>query len=681
MMKKFISGALAFLMAAFISPSFSQDTTGVDSKALTEEGNRLIEKGHFAAALPVWQRLLEKNPGNADLNFKVGLCYRYFPDQKEKALEYFKKAATQTVSRYNFYSMTWGQASFDAIYFLGETYLTVNEPDSALKYFLLYNDLYNGNPPISTDRQVRATLNARNAVKTPRNVKLVNMGEALNSPYAESNPVLTLDNSVIFFSSRRPGKEGSSVIDKTTGQYAEDIYYSRRDKNGKWQAPQAFRHNTSLSEAPLSLSPDGLTLYFRKEEKNGDVNLYKSVFANGVWGDPARLEGTINSSARETGFTLSPDGSSLYFTSDRVGGQGGTDIYQCLKQKNGRWSKARNLGTSVNTAYNETSPFIGSNGRTLFYCSNGHKSKGIGGYDVFFTELKEDGSWSDPQNIGYPINTTRDNPDYYISGGGLRYCSALNDNKSFDLYEIQGGGFEVENIDVGTEVVMLTTEMSVTEVVEVQKEVVKEVEVVQMVEGMEESKPGETTEVVNVEEAAADSAAAPASDTLAMNTPEPEAQPEPEPEKPKLDIDVEAIDMANLDSLDRVALIDKVKKYLVSTMKTSESVVFKTLYFDFNSASLSLLSRNELKLLLDFLKENPSVKLEIAGHTDNIGSWSANSRVSSSRARMVKDYLVSHRVSESRILHYGKANASPIATNDTEEGRKANRRVEIVLVK
>lgn len=477
-----------------IPNKFQSDGKVAESPSLYNEGNKYLGNGQFAEAMNVWKKIMETSPENADVNFKMGLCYFNSIDEQGKALAFFKKASLKMTKEYKFYGKAADEASLDVLYFLGETFLTLNQPDSALSYFKLYQNQYEGIPPIAVDRAILMCINAKNAPKSPRNVKLTNLGKVINSEFAEANPVAKLDNSMLFFSSRRPGKENKNQVDKINGKFSQDIYYTAKDATGKWREPQAFRFNSALDEYPVFVSPDGLTLYFCRKGRQkssadwntkihpGDnFNIYRTKFLDGVWSKPIPLS-EINSPFNETGLSITGDGKTLYFSSDRPGGIGKSDIYRCLLKSNGKWGAAQNLGKGVNSAYNEISPFINPNGKTLFFSSNGSLNQGIGGYDVYYSELLKDNKWENPQTLGYPINKTRDDVDYYIISGGKRYLASLSESKSYDIYEIEGGGFDVEAVEMGTEVVTLTKEMNVTEVMETEKLVEKEVEVVQTVE-------------------------------------------------------------------------------------------------------------------------------------------------------------------------------------------------------
>ncbi len=644
-------------------------------KSLIEEGNKLMGNGQFYEALPIWNKVVDKDSTNADANFKLGLCYFNTLDEQIKSLNYFKRATSAMTDKYNFYDAGNIKAPLDAIYFLGEAFLSANQPDSAYEKFRNYQDKYAGNPPIPVDYKLLMCVNAKKNTKAPRDVTLINMGDKVNSEYSETNPVLTVDNSVLFFSTRRLRDNNSNLDfkDNKTGKYREDIYMSVVGENGKWSKASMFKLSTDADEAPLYITPDGLSLYLRRDE-NGISNIYKSHYEDGVWSEPEKLGGGINSPFNETGLSISGDGSVMCFASDRVGGVGKSDIYICKKKKNGNWGAPENIGTMINTPYNEISPFIHPNSKTLFFSSDGNRNKGMGGFDIYYSQLQEDGTWGEPQSMGYPINTTRDDINYYITSGGNRFYSTINKDNSYDLFEIQGGGFAVENIDVGTEVVTLTKEMDVTDIMEVEKKVEKEVEVVETVETeVEVEKEVEVIDLTALDEINFEEEKVNEEDIKYE-----ELENEEIVEEPSI---VDQINMDELDSAERIVLIQKVKEYLARELQENESVIFKTVYFDFNSSMLSILSKKELDVFVSFLNEHPKTSIEIVGHTDNIGTWEQNIKLSTERAKEAFEFLKRKGIPASKLMYYGKGSGFPVANNETDDGRAKNRRVEVIIEK
>lgn len=648
-------------------------------EGLLNKANALISKGTPMATLPSQQEIVERNwsswdtyqnykealancqqllaiaPNNANYNYKTGLCYFFSYDEQHKALSYFKQAAKNVTHDYNFSDTKQDKAPSTALYFLAQSYLDSNQPDSALKYFALYQNKQSASA-INTERGLSMAVNAKNGEKNLRNVSVKNMGSKINSSYAETNPVVKLNNSMLFFASRRPNKENNS-----NATNSEDMYYSIKNADGKWDEPLAFRYNTEYDEAPLYISPDGLTLYFKKTV-SGNSDFYKTVFKDGAWSKPESLS-DINSIFNEDGLSITGDGKTLYFSSDRNKEFGKYDIFKSTLSVKGKWSAPVLLSKTINTNFDEVSPYITPDGSVLFFSSNAFSGKGLGGMDVYYSELKPNKGWQEPQSLGYPINKTRNDVQYYISSGDKRFYSSLTDNNSYDLFEVEGGGFDFESLAASTDLVTVTNEMGVTQLLETEKKVEKEVEVTQTIE----------TEVEKEKEV-----------QIADGSLEKEKEVEvnqPVNELADKDVKVSDVNVDNLTEEQRKELVEKVKKYLIEQLATSESVKFKVVYFDFNKSNLNLLSLNELKLLVEFLAEHPETKIEIAGHGDNKGSWSTNLQLSNKRAKEVYDFLINNKVSADRMFYYGKGSAVPIAPNDTEENRGKNRRVEVFILK
>jgi outer membrane protein OmpA-like peptidoglycan-associated protein/tetratricopeptide (TPR) repeat protein len=640
--KSLMKQANGLLVKAITNNTMSNTQEVIDYNLESEENN-----SNFKQALTSLQKALEQNPTNANLNYKAGLCYYFSYDQQLKALPYFQKALKQISPNYDFTSTSEKASPNTALYFLASTYLQAGKPDSALKYFSLYKEK-NLSHPINADREISMCYNAKENDKHIRNVQVKALGDGINSEFAERNPVVKIDNSMLFFSSNRPASAGAVA--------SEDIYISKKGDKGQWLTPEPFAFNTVYDEAPLFITLDGKTLYLRRTI-NGNSDIYFSRLANGTWTKPEAFA-EINSPSSENGFSMTADGKTVYFSSDRNKPEGKFDIYQCQQDKNGKWGAIQRLPRVINTAFNETSPFINPDGKTLFFSSDGYESKGNGGYDIYYSELKKDKTWSIPQSMGFPINTTRNDINYYISAGDKRFYSRLNGDKSYDLYSIEGGGFDFESISASTDLVTVTNEMNVSQVVETEKEVQKDVEVTKTVE----------TEVVKEKE-------------VEIHNAEPEKEKETEITKPVDGNSVSDVNMENLTAEQRAALVEKVKNYLSAQLAEKQSVSFKTVYFDINKSNLNLLSMNELILLVEFLNEHPTTKVEVVGNTDNTGVWQKNLKLSNDRAKEVYDFLLKNKVSPERMYFYGRASAVPLLDNSTEDNRSKNRRVEVLILK
>jgi hypothetical protein len=406
---------------------------------------------NYALALPLYLDVLSSEQGNANLNYKVGVCYlnSTSTENKKKAIPYLEQAVKSINKNYEEFSQTEKKASPEALFELAKAYHNDYKFDDAIKYFEMYKaelGLKTGPDSKDIDERIEMSKNGKEYIKTPKNITIVNLGDSVNSEYPDYAPVISADETTLIFTTRRKG----GTTDELTiedNQYYEDIYISTKNKNGEWGKARAIGSNinTAGHEASIGLSADGQQLFIYRstfdKKDNGGGDIYKSDLNGDVWTVPQKLGSDINTpDSWETSAALSSDNQTLYFVSDRKGGLGGRDIYFCVKLPNGEWSKAQNIGAPINTDQDEDGPFIHPGGKELFFASKGHKS--MGGFDIFVsTKAEEEGvtKWSEPTNIGYPINTTDDDVFFVTSTDGKRgYYSSFQDGGygEKDIYQI-----------------------------------------------------------------------------------------------------------------------------------------------------------------------------------------------------------------------------------------------------
>ncbi len=388
-----------------------------------------LAAGKIDLALKNFLDLEKLYPDNAHIKYKVGLCYFLTTNRKVLAIPYFKAAAKNISKEFEEGTYKEVQSPPDAIYKLAKVYHIEFKIDSAIaeyKKFKLTIPDYEVDLLKDVDQQVKMCENAREIFKVPVKFSIQNLGNKINSPFDDYSAVLDAGETILILTSRRPGSTGGLLADD--GKPFEDIYYSLKKSDGQWSAPSNIGPmiNTEGHDASISLSANGQHLYIYRDDW-GNGNIYVSHFINDQWSEPEILGSDINSKAWETHASVSPDGQILFFTSDREGGSGGLDIYYCKRLPNGEWSLAQNIGPVVNTEYDEEAPFMHPDGRTLFFSTKGHTS--IGGFDIFFSVLQEDGKWIQPRNIGYPTNTADDEIFFVASPDGKRaYYSSSKDS-------------------------------------------------------------------------------------------------------------------------------------------------------------------------------------------------------------------------------------------------------------
>lgn len=426
---------LILTLSLFSLNSFAQDS--FNQKFL--EANTLMEESMFNVALPIWLNIVSQQPDNSNVNYKIGVCYIQSGNEKKKALDYLKKAIENTTSNYDPFSTSEKKAPVETHFYLARAYHLNYELDSAMinynllkgkisKKHYLFNEL---------EHFSQQCTYAKEALAHPVNIEVNNLGRNINTIYPEYSPVLSLDESTMYFTSRRLRKDSSNyfIKDVSDGMYYEDIYVSN-NYDGVWTEPELLNINTEGHEATINISVDGQTLFIYKDD-NGNGNLYYSSLSENEWSTPKLLGSDINSEAQETHVSVTPDGNTLYFVSDRKGGIGGQDIYFCNKLPNGEWAKAQNIGSTINTSYNEDGVFIHPDGKTIYFSSQGHSS--IGGYDIFYSTKDKDGIWSTPKNLGYPVNSTDDDVFFVTSADGKRGYYSSFQEKGFgekDIYQI-----------------------------------------------------------------------------------------------------------------------------------------------------------------------------------------------------------------------------------------------------
>ncbi len=415
-MKKIIPFYQFILITALLIPSgLKAQSRKLSHVQLTEE---FIEGNIFEASIDFYERFLIDNPNDADFNYKMGFALLNTTGREKESIKYFKKAKTffnkrKTLSHYV-------ESSFQLARAYRASYLFV----AALQELAELRSVVEKNKDLLAviDREIFKCESGKRLFENKIKFEITNLGDSVNSEFQDHSPVISADESVLIFTSRRPNGWDEEIDDD--GNYNEDIFMCEKI-DGHWTKAKGIKNiNTKNHEATCALSVDGQTLFIYKADDYGSI--YQSSFENGEWTTPVKLGPNINTEDRETSASISADGKYLYFTSDRPGGFGGLDIYVSEKMKNGMWGPPRNLGEGVNTKYNEEGPFIHPDGKTLYFSSKGHEN--LGGYDIFKSEKTQFGTWTKAENIGYPINTVGDDVFYTPTADGQHayYSSRRN---------------------------------------------------------------------------------------------------------------------------------------------------------------------------------------------------------------------------------------------------------------
>lgn len=439
MKNKFTLWFLAFL---FVSTS---NMYASDSEKY-KKAERFVEMGNFYEALDIYQEFLKNSANNANLNFKIGYCYLNTALEKSKAIPYLEFAVKHTSKSYKGSDVRETKAPIESFFYLGKAYRVNYRFNDAIRVFTELKEIIPAREKkfiAEINHEINYCKTAKKLVRKPVEMTVSNLGKQINTEYTEHSPVISGDESVLIFTSKRKGSTGNRQTGD--GQYYEDIFISY-SRNGRFQQAKPISENINSfgHEASIGLSFDGRKLLIYKDD-NQDGNIYISNKTNVGWSVPKPMPETINSKYKETHACMSFDETEIYFTSDRKGGYGGLDIYRVKKLPNGKWSKAQNLGPNVNTAFDEEGPYLHPDGTSLYFASEGHNS--MGGFDIFVS-YKENGKWQKAKNIGYPINTPDDDIYYVPSVDGRRaYYSSFANNSlgEYDIFRIDLSESHVRN--------------------------------------------------------------------------------------------------------------------------------------------------------------------------------------------------------------------------------------------
>ena len=417
MMKKLVLN-LILINLVFTAAIFSQENKRAVSKKYSD-AVALAEVEDYHDAILLLKEVLDEDPSSPEALYYTGYCYLNTPSGADSAISYFIRGL-EVLPKEDMNS----SLGIDLRYSLAKSHLLLMKFDSAIEEYETLLELVPADAQELQDRikrEIETCNNAIELVKKPVKLEVKNLGPNINSASDDHSPLISADGETLYFTTRRESEYSELMPD---GQYSEKIYYSK-DTAGGWSKAQIlsklFRKDGH--ESGVALSADGQELYLFRNDIEGR-NLYVCYYDGSSWSEPVKLPKPINSIYDETHLTLNPDKTVMYFTSDRPGGYGGLDIYRVRRLPNGEWAVPQNLGPEINTPYDEETPFLHPDGRTLYFASEGHNS--MGSFDIFVSRQQPDSTWSAPVNMGYPINTPDD--DFFfvptVSYNKAYYASA-----------------------------------------------------------------------------------------------------------------------------------------------------------------------------------------------------------------------------------------------------------------
>ncbi len=441
---------LTLLLLQFIPSSLmgQKKASYSSNKRNYNKALHLIESGDYHLAIQKLNEVLTTDSANLDVLYYLGYCYLNTSDVPDTAAMYFSDGIAKLNSE-----ETYSDMGVDLRLALAETDQVLLKPDKAL---LLYEELKANVPASDTelhnliDYKINVCRNAKIYLNNSVEITVTNLGPNVNSPYDDHSPLVTVKNNLLIFTSRRPTRKAAKLKD---GQYPEKIFYSKKE-DGEWTKAKLLQmfYKKFDHESAASVSADGSELFVFHNDTEGK-SIYVSHFNGNEWNTPKKIPSPINTRADETHASLSADKSTLFFTSNREDGFGGLDIYMSKLNANGKWGEPKNLGGNINSKFDEDTPMLHPDGKTLYFSSEGHNS--MGRMDVFYSEMKPDSTWTAPVNLGYPVNTPDDDfffvptinksEAYYASsrfednyGGADIYYVKFKDNFSGNLAVIEG---------------------------------------------------------------------------------------------------------------------------------------------------------------------------------------------------------------------------------------------------
>ncbi|HTX89107.1 MAG TPA: OmpA family protein [Bacteroidales bacterium] len=621
------------------------------TESLYDQGISDMKKGNYTEAGRIMKTLTQQNDDFVDAWFVYGLVnYKKTNYNFREAEKAFEKVI----------SLCPGYDPY-AYYYLGEICYGSERYDSAIGYLQHF---------VEKPEKIKSETDLTRATRildyckfyleitrhpVPFQPHVVNH---ISTPENEYLPILSPDNQMALFTREiKIPPDKNSVVPTVT--YKEKFMYSTLENDSTFtegtEMPDPF--NVNDNEGGATLTIDNKTLYYTvcKYAKNNsyyNCDIYYSEYVNGEWTPIQSVSDKINLPfSWESQPSISADGRTLYFVSDRSGGYGGYDIYRSIKNDDGEWGTPINLGPSVNTPGNEKSPFIHPDGKTLYFSSDGWP--GLGGYDIFYSRLNENGTWSKAENLGFPINSPDDEVGFFVSTDGTHGFFASNKYSGvggWDLYT-----FELYDKARPEKVLFL-------------KGTVKAEAIEEPVKARIELKNVETKKISEIPLDTTTGkyvAVAPFNNDYIMTV-------------KKEGYVYETRYLSRYDSIYRMPATVDVD---IHPIELNKSYRINDIYFAFNSYELSDESKAVLDQLIDFLNGNMPICIQIQGHTDNIGNDQDNMRLSDNRAREVYQYLISKGISAGRLTYKGYGKTMPVADNSTEEGRAKNRRTVFVITR
>lgn len=628
----------------FLSFFFSLQIRAQNYADAFKDGGRFFKHSRYDEAIAKFNEALQYNSRSDKAWFYLALSYKR-NNQLEQAARAFEKLRGVN-PEYNAIQYSEG----------GEVFIDLDQLSNAEAYFKKFLDIYPDIPKNTLKRHeaknrivyAQKSKEVRAQNNTTSDPRLVTQLNSSSNDYApQVNPMGTR----MYFTSVRPGGFDNVQDSSRANHYGEDIYFSNLQGNS-WSRPQMLPEpiNSINDDFGSAFTGDGQTMvYVRCGDKDGvgNCDLYITTLDGTRWSEPVNMGNVVNSEDWESQPTISSDGTRIIFTSSRDGGYGGADLYMTELNHLGDWGIPQNLGSTVNTPLSDNSPFLAADGKTLYYATNGHP--GYGGADIFYSVF-ENGKWSKPINLGAPINSSGEDKNFSISASGNAYFSSSRNSDSYNIYETELPDYLKPKPTAVIQGIVSNANTSAPIGALVMIEDIDTGELIAINKSNSES--GEYLVVL------------PAGRNYSVSA-----------SKDGYFFYSQSFDLPKDTTYQEIT-----KDIALEPIEKGKKVVLNNIFFESGRAELKPISYVELNKAADLMQKNNTMVIEVGGHTDNLGSEDANLRLSQARANAVVDYLKLAGVEENRLQAKGYGESVPLEDNSTEEGRKANRRTEFVIV-
>ena len=630
------------LTAAAVSPAVAQST-----RKQLKTGNKFFAQENYRASIPYYEQVIAKDPNNAQALFKAGIAYMSF--DKEKASDYIYKAQRLKP-----------KVSKDVEYWLGRVdHLNYNF-DEAIAHFQAYNATLKKSDQRKEElaQLIKHSQNAKQQFNMPKDIFVKNLGPTINTQYSEHSPVISSDDKILIYTTRAnpadvPGLENRKK-EKTAsdGEYFEGIVESKRIDDENWEKPRSLSGvlNGKGHDASTQLIENDTKLLIYRNDNNGDI--FVSDKSSGDWGSPKPLDNNINSKAFESDAYITPDGLKIIFSTAKYSEDGTLDLYMATRtSKDGDWGTAKTMGGAINTKFDDDSPYLSKDGKTLYFSSRGHNT--MGGYDIFKSQYDSlSRKWGQAENMGYPINTPDDDSYYRLSpDGSYAYLSSyrIGGYGEKDIYTIN----YIKNATIKGQVFSSKDSTSVIPGVEL------------VFSGASADKTALSFRDISKADGSYQVA------VLSGRT----YQVAVSKDGKNIETQEFAVPVSTNDSTTIR------KNFYVNYIDTTTTAgLFKKIYFDTDKYTLRAESIRTLNETARILTANTGINISIEGHCDSRNTDEYNMVLGQNRADAAFKYLNKKGIAATRMATVSYGEQRPAAPNDSPENMQLNRRDEFRVV-